>query len=129
MRADLLLLLADRLDEVPVKQFFYGSWVGSDWGGKADLSCGTTACAGGWATTIPALRKLGLVLDGGGIRFHKVWGFDAMALVFEIDRHEALHLFMPREVGPLSNRATPAVVAQHIRDFVAKKQAEEKASG
>lgn len=57
-----LLKLADFLETVPPKRFRFSSWVGDDWQGREDLSCGTTACAVGWASTIPAFRKLGLRL-------------------------------------------------------------------
>jgi hypothetical protein len=57
-----LLKLADFLMTVPKERFDFGSWVGEDWKGKPNLSCGTTACALGWATTIPLLRKAGLML-------------------------------------------------------------------
>lgn len=57
-----LLKLADFLDKLPPKRFNYCKWVGDDWRGAKDLSCGTTACALGWATTIPQFRKLGLFL-------------------------------------------------------------------
>ncbi len=60
-----LLKLVKLLKTVPDKQFDFGSWVGDDWKGKKDLSCGTTACALGWATTIPSLRKKGLRLFRG----------------------------------------------------------------
>lgn len=57
-----LLKLAALLERLPPERFNYSHWVGDDWKGKKDLSCGTTACALGWATTIPELRKLGLHL-------------------------------------------------------------------
>lgn len=58
-----LLALADFLNKLPKDRFDYSTWVGSDWEGKPNLSCGTTACAFGWATVMPSLRKLGLKLD------------------------------------------------------------------
>lgn len=57
-----LLKLADFLDKLPPKRFNFSSWVGHSWEGKADLSCGTNACAMGWATTINEFRELGLRL-------------------------------------------------------------------
>jgi hypothetical protein len=55
MNKERLLKLADFLDALPPERFNYGSWVGDDWKGMQDLSCGTTACALGWATTIPEI--------------------------------------------------------------------------
>jgi hypothetical protein len=58
-----LLKLADFLEtQVPEDKFNFHEWVDYDWQGKPDLSCGTSACALGWATTIPEFRKLGLRL-------------------------------------------------------------------
>lgn len=67
-----LLKLADFLEKLHAdkkrrKQFDYTNWVNRAlWKGKADLSCGTTACALGWATTIPEFRKAGLRLGKNG---------------------------------------------------------------
>ncbi len=55
--------LADFMETVPRKKFNFNVIVGHDWGGKPDLSCGTTACALGWATTMPLFRRLGLYLE------------------------------------------------------------------
>lgn len=52
MRLDLLEELADFLEKLPKGRFDYGRWVGANWRGAADLSCGTTACAFGWAATL-----------------------------------------------------------------------------
>lgn len=57
-----LLKLAEFLKTVPAKRFDYNSWVGEDWKGSPDLSCGTTACALGWATQVPAFKRAGLYL-------------------------------------------------------------------
>ena len=61
-----LLRLADFLDALPPTRFKFDTWVGGDWGGLPDLSCGTTACGLGWATTMPEFQKLGLYLSDGG---------------------------------------------------------------
>ncbi len=57
-----LLKLAELLESLPPERFNYGHWVGENYKGRANLSCGTTACALGWATTMPSLRKLGFRL-------------------------------------------------------------------
>ena len=54
--------LAAHLFTIPGHRFDYAWWVGPDWQGKEDLSCGTTACALGWGTTMPELRELGVRL-------------------------------------------------------------------
>jgi hypothetical protein len=55
MHAKRLLKLAALLDTVPRKEFDLNRW-------KLERSCGTVACACGWAATIPAFRRAGLSL-------------------------------------------------------------------
>jgi hypothetical protein len=118
-----LLKLADFLETVPRKRFDFTKWVGLDWKGKADLSCGTSACAIGWATTIPSFRKLGLKLslnDAGGTPvFNGDFGSDAVAHFFDISILDAEFLFFPL-YNDLGDKATPKQVAKHIREFVAQ---------
>lgn len=112
-----LLKLADKLDTVPRKQFDYSAWVGDDWKGAPDLSCGTTACALGWATTIPSFRRLGLKLntDWNEVTMGEYRNFYAAALLFELSERDAMYLFAP---GPSEVDATPKQVAKKIRQFV-----------
>ncbi len=58
-----MLSLADFLDNLQPGRFKFSSWVGGDWGGLPDLSCGTTACGLGWASAMPEFQALGLVLS------------------------------------------------------------------
>lgn len=112
-----LNVLARKLDTVPEVRFNYRRWVGSDWRGKPDLSCGTTACALGWATTIPEFVALGLRL-----------GCDAEGEGYvHMEGEAADFLFIPGEYldGDLSPNgyATASDVADHIRSFIAKHRA------
>lgn len=125
-----LLKLADFLDALPPGRFHYNRWVGAGWQGAQDLSCGTTACALGWAAAMPTFRRLGLRLswsDG----FGKVKGpngsvdFNAAAEVFGISLQEAVFLFCPRsQLGTYGwsprGDAAPQEVAAHLRRFVAR---------
>lgn len=123
-----LLKLADFLDKLPPERFDYSSWVGDDWGGRQDLSCGTTACALGWATTMPEFRRLGLRLDRRLMEVtnakENVWdSFEAAQVTFGLDSREAHLVFSPR-VQYLGLKAPgayagPVEVADHIRRFVA----------
>ena len=123
-----LLKLANFLEQLSRERFDYAHWVGGDWKGAIDLSCGTTACAGGWATTMPEFRRLGLFLN----RFHDVAlvgrtdhdPIYALSTVFKITDNQAFFLFSPGAeisqfawVAP-SNTATPKQVAAHIRRFI-----------
>lgn len=131
-----LLKLADFLDKLPRSRFNYASWVGKDWKGKKDLSCGTTACALGWATTMPTFRKLGLRMfvdryDGDGyvgiLSEEDEGDCYASEKIFGLGINEHLYLFTPAADAPMyladlprspGHRATPEQVAKHIRRFV-----------
>lgn len=132
-----LLLLADFLEKLPRKRFDYSSWVGEGWQGASDLSCGTTACALGWAAVMPEFRRLGLRLVKGErdvlgcmVMNHHVLnkktgseGEDAAIEVFGLTWEQSCFVFNPSysyfdAMSPDAN-ATPKQVARHIRKFVA----------
>ncbi len=129
MHAKRLLKLADFLDALPRGRFSYSTWVGKNWKGKQDLSCGTTACALGWATTMPEFRKLGLRLfppqDGMGARVGLknrpgTDEYDAAGEVFGLGFYDTQELFVPGDRGEdkPGDKATAKQVAKHIRRFV-----------
>jgi hypothetical protein len=133
-----LLKLAEFLEQLPRKRFNFGDWVGPDWKGAKNLSCGTTACALGWATAIPEFRRLGLALfpyenmdgqiQGGhiGLTHDDMAGeHEAAEHVFglDVENGEFEQLFMPTDDGydgtsGLPASATAKQVARHIRAFV-----------
>lgn len=135
-----LLRLAEFLEALPPKRFDYCKWVGTDWLGDAELSCGTTACALGWATTMPEFRKLGLRLETESFAWvsnnrrgvvvdmkNERRGSDAAMRVFALTHHEACFLFLPeyyymKKTSP-GRGARPKTVAKHIRRFVAGRDA------
>jgi hypothetical protein len=142
-----LLELAKLLRKLPKKRFNYTHWVGNDWKGKPDLSCGTTACALGWATTIPSLRKQGLRLlkiqDVFQVTLKGYSGASHLAPehaaqeIFGLNNNEFEYLFIPDsgivlpELG-LNNEgpvmcASAKEVAKHIREFVKAKYNQAKA--
>lgn len=140
-----LLKLAALLEKLPRERFDYGVY--ADWKGAPDLSCGTTACAIGWATTMPEFRKLGLRLArtrtsnsfGSHVSVAVPRGGSnsdapsAGTSIFSLDENEWDYLFMPdsalydgrgyevRPEGP-DNDATAKRVARHIRRFVAYRE-------
>jgi hypothetical protein len=110
-----LLMVADLLEKLHPSRFNYNVWVGRNWAGRPDLSCGTVACALGWATTIPALQEVGLKLvsgkdsDGSTIGYVTAPGLppggregsiEAAMQVFFLTRLEALFLFTPNSPSP-----------------------------
>jgi hypothetical protein len=129
-----LLKLIALLKELPRRRFDYQEWVGPNWKGKKDLSCGAPACALGWATTIPSIQRAGLYLSSGGMV--EMRGddfsdpFEAARKVFGLwDRYEARFLFSPNEQlegwdwrwrSPGEN-ATAKEVARHIEKFIREK--------
>ena len=156
MNTRLLLKLADLLEKLPAKRFDYSRWVGRDWAGASDLSCGTVACALGWATTMPALRRRGLRLSEwhnvilvptamNGLNKAQIVeedlddAFTVGAYAFDLTLNESTYLFAPERVGlwdekrkerlPYSppGNAKPKTVAKHIRRFVAWKQKQKAA--
>jgi len=87
-RKDLLLELATFLEALPPERFDYGSWVGAKWKDAQDLSCGTTACALGWAATLPSCRQEGLRLGrdrfgDGTVHLESASGETAKAMAAE----------------------------------------------
>lgn len=126
-----LRLLAAFLESLDPQLFHYGSWVGDDWKGAKDLSCGTTACALGWACTMPEFRKLGLGINDDGTPYdYETQRNDAEASmrVFGLTKDEAHALFLgyclfddvteELILPTLDNEAMAQHVARRIRKFV-----------
>lgn len=112
-----LLALAAFLRTLPQKRFDYGLWVGSDWRGAQDLSCGTTACAFGWAATMPQFRRLGLRIDRDGMPcIARLSVMESAERLFGLDGVESDYLFYPNNIG--EEQATPKYVARKIERFV-----------
>jgi hypothetical protein len=132
-----LLALANLLYNMKPNRFDYTRWVGGNWGGKPELSCGTSACALGWATTMPPLRKLGLRLRK--TQFDEPWvalsGYRTLHLnlidtsirnasvVFGISTEDAEELFLDVRAG---GGVAPSAkfVAASIRRFVKRRDKE-----
>ena len=120
-----LLKLAAFLRTVPRKRFDYNVFVGDDWNGAQNLSCGTKACAMGWAATMPAFRRLGLYLDRNGQPIidtpeHSLDVFGIARELFAVSLEDARWLFFPSDD---EIDATPKQVARKIERFVAKRAA------
>ena len=155
-----LLRLADFLmTSVPGIRFDYGSWVGSDWKGKPDLSCGTTACALGWGTTMPELRELGLRLFKRSAQQHSVnssfplmfvgqryreaigaydpgvaidmWNEACLACaeIFAVDEDETMLLFSPADCDEESYKPGPQAHPADVAKHIRMVVAERQALG
>lgn len=127
MFADRLRKLSFHLrNEVRDEVFHLATWVGNDevpWGGLDDLSCGTTACAMGWATTIPEFKQLGLGLvqtshnGQGSLVFGEFKHFEAAAKFLDISEKEAEFLFNPDKY-PDQEDTTRLAVCNRIDQFI-----------
>lgn len=125
-----LLKLAEFVSKQPRDKFEFSHFVGDDWKGAPDLSCGTSACAMGWATAMPYFRKLGLHLSRRGTyarhpvlkrqgNFEKI-----IERLFGFSAYEANKLFIPGNGFGNCNDgpATPKAWARYARKFVARKR-------
>lgn len=144
---DRLMNLASFLDTIPEKNFDYSSYV-DNWDGKSQdlISCGSTACALGWAAMMPEIAALGVVLSPSetvkGLGYVTFTGdkitpncnqsLDVGRKVFDLTIEEFYFLFMPdhhmsfddeEETSYCSpdENASAKEVANHIRLFVRNK--------
>lgn len=141
MNTDRLLTLARNLRTLPIDpdRFSMHAWFDTSESDKDGLAnevggCGTTACACGWATTVPEFRAAGLglgippyalPLDGVGrvsivYRTPTVTHYDRTAVqrFFGIEFYDAEYLFDPSSY-PDYESVAPADVAERIEDLVA----------
>lgn len=114
-------------DTVVDDRFSLTTWVGSDnvpWQGKSDLSCGTSACAMGWAATIPSFQALGLSLMAmpgnrqyGQIVYKNTVHFQAAAKFMDLGAEDALHFFSS-ESYPDGDETTRLQVVARISELL-----------
>lgn len=125
-----LLTLAKFLLTVPEDNFDLSTWRAGDCSGFVtdeklnNHTCGTTACAVGWACSIPEFINLGLHMP-----LHRVsaWSsypvfsgqvsWDAVEKFFGITQEESKYLFQSDYYYGTSE-ATPSGVAIRIKQFV-----------
>lgn len=132
-----ILLLADFMEKLPGKRFDFRTFVGGDWKGAADLSCGTAACALGWATTMPVFRRLGLrvtadrCIELQGEPMNAPLTLPKFLRIFDIDNETKFRLFFPGSSSflffpgdYLPANATPKQWASHARKIVKELQGE-----
>lgn len=121
-----LLKLADFLEtEVNPLRFDMGDWGAGNEKGKP--ACGTSACALGWASAIPALNRAGAKLSGEDDPHYFKLGppENVSAAVFGVDYDEHCDLF-ETDVYAKGRRGLKAA-AKRIREFVKTKLAKSAA--
>jgi len=132
MHKERLIKLAEFLERVPdSKTFDLGTWFTAEHGPVCFLdkdalkgnvtredmhTCGTTACAMGWAVTIPEFREAGLQNQWGMPMFHGRHGYDAAALFFGITYEQSMHLFDPFRYR-MAELRDPLAVARRLREL------------
>ncbi len=123
-----LAALANFLDDLPHDRFHMPSWSDQN---ATDASCGTAACACGWAATV--FRREGWSFNGGpfgspsytsplGVR---LTGRAAFANFFGLSAPDSDHItcdFMAyyHDFGVRSEGITPRMAAARIREVLAK---------
>lgn len=110
-----LAVLAAHLETVPREHFDMGGWTSHSWGFNSALeeavSCGMTACAGGWACAIPEFKEAGLKMVHGSPEFQDRRSFQAMQLFFDIDQYTSGRLF---GCGAHQEQDNPVLVSNQI---------------
>lgn len=131
-----LLILAEFLEtKVPRRRFSMITWADGAFCGRPNEhehhECKTTACAMGWACTLPVFKKAGLKLvetypdpyDGKAPRILALqdnYDQHAAAEACGITYEQAIWLFGSEFTdGKYRDRETPKQVAKRIRAFVA----------
>jgi hypothetical protein len=120
-----LSLLAAYLETIPEDHFDMSEWVrlkGASVieGAVPEPKCGTSACALGWACSIPEFNDVGLKLDRvvGAIcdavpTYEHARGYDAAEKFFELTHQQARYIFRGD-----TNKATPKDVCNHIYNLI-----------
>lgn len=131
-----LLKLAEFLEALPRKKFDYRFYATSE--EETIRECPTTACAIGWACTMPTFKRLGAYLTVDrflGLTYHLTYHFQPQMKgaedegefavgeqIFGLSVEEFDYLFNPyvgmENPGKPGPDATPKQVAKHIRKFV-----------
>lgn len=131
--------VVDLLRKLPPERFDFSTWVGTrekPFGGNPDLSCGTVACALGWAATIPSLRDkrraglrlevslpgafLGSLLYGKGrVVTGSYISIQAAEVAFALTHDEALYVFTwYHENSALRPESSLYAVADNMQAFI-----------
>ncbi len=135
MNRERLERLAGFLEGLPPEKLDMGRWAGGaclDPRSREQGGCGTTACALGWATTIPEFQAAGLKLRerdwGPGFTpcvetpDYDATGFEAGMVFFDLSYTQALHLFEPSEY-PNYEDVSVGQVVERIREMLAEVEA------
>lgn len=79
------------------------------------VTCGTAACAGGWATAFFADL---IINDNGMIEYEGRHNMNALALFFDLDSDEADALFLPEGYESYAAEIEPKDVAEMITSML-----------
>jgi len=128
-----LLTLASYLETVPPKRYNHNDWAtGKFCSTEKPLEplhaeCRTTACALGWAATIPAFKRAGLKVAfddlGGLVKYKHHQCEDAAMEFFKLGSDDAGNIFLPGDYHS-TQRVTPKMVSKRIRSVVKRLEKE-----
>lgn len=128
MSRERLERLASLLDTVKPEHFNLTGWYTGRYTATAEFTpdniqgCGTTACAVGWACTIPEFRNAGLYMtQRNAPAFEALEGYEAVSRFFEIDADKTRWLFSPVPYS-IEEYKDPAAVATRIRELLDRGQ-------
>lgn len=116
-----LLKLADFLESgVPPKRFNMDLW--GDGNERGTPACGTVACALGWASAVPSLRRAGVELrHSGSPSWSEFTGGSPRSVgrhVFDMTDDQFTDIFAPPDTHLLRGKRALGVVARRIRKLV-----------
>lgn len=124
-----LLVLAEKLSTVPNNQFDITHWMDHTLHQALqegrEPPCGTSACAAGWAATIPAFREAGFTARCGGPVLRKntgpgtLYGDAALMKFFGLTQNQVDSVFY-QEGYSETYLVTPKRVAAKIRRMVSR---------
>ena len=151
MNTHLLKILADFLDSdaVAPEKFHLSTWIDEDIEAEtfpelerklkdSEIDCGYTACAIGWACTLPEFKEAGLRFDLGlNVPYVESEGepqsvadwtsIAPLAKLFDTTTENITWLFLPSSYDETEeNPITPISVAERIRDLIAEHELEQE---
>lgn len=151
MNTRLLKILADFLDSdaVAPEKFNLGTWIDEDIEAEtfpelelklkdSEIDCGYTACAIGWACTLPEFKEAGLRFDLGlNVPYVESEGepqsgadwtsIAPLAKLFDTTTENITWLFLPQFYDETEeNPITPKFVAERIRDLITEYELEQE---
>lgn len=118
MNRERLTILAEFLEKGEFPGRFDMSVWADQWTNDQPM-CGTSACAAGWAATIPAFREAGYHLSEYGSPAYKTSrSYAALQYFFGLTPWDVRHIFSPGYYPAKETPILPVTVARRIRELL-----------